>query len=212
MANLETIKVVDSWSITSVEIIAELKHNLNGLESGSIIKSQLRDLEWKIEKRILFYHVIEKQKKFPNEITTYIHSVFESAEKQIASTKDILEKEEENIFQYRLQALGHSSKPQKGEILIPVVTKRFPCPCCGYKTFQHEPNGTYDICPVCFWEDDQIQFNDPDYEGGANPMSLKSAQENFLEFGACDRKMLSNVRKPFANEQIDESWKPLGRV
>ncbi|WP_208025565.1 CPCC family cysteine-rich protein [Niastella caeni] len=34
---------------------------------------------------------------------------------------------------------------------------KFGCPCCGYKTFKHEPNGSYDICLVCYWENDPIQ-------------------------------------------------------
>lgn len=35
---------------------------------------------------------------------------------------------------------------------------RFPCPCCWYKTFDAEPDGSFDICPVCFWEDDNVQL------------------------------------------------------
>lgn len=34
------------------------------------------------------------------------------------------------------------------------------CPCCGYYTFDEKPSGTYDICEVCFWEDDPIQLDD----------------------------------------------------
>ncbi|WP_394347812.1 CPCC family cysteine-rich protein [Niastella caeni] len=54
-----------------------------------------------------------------------------------------------------------------------------------------------------------FKLDDPNYEGGANPMSLKQAQRNFIEFGACDREMLSNVRQPSKDEQRDENWKPL---
>jgi len=28
----------------------------------------------------------------------------------------------------------------------------YSCPCCGYLTLPER--GAYDICPVCFWEDD----------------------------------------------------------
>ncbi|SFB31147.1 CPCC family cysteine-rich protein [Clostridium frigidicarnis] len=59
-----------------------------------------------------------------------------------------------------------------------------PCPCCGYKTL--EDNSIYDICETCFWEDHIVQFNDPDYEGGANTTSLRQAQLHFIKFGACD--------------------------
>lgn len=67
-----------------------------------------------------------------------------------------------------------------------LATRKYTCPCCGYKTLDEEPPGTYDICAICFWEDDPIQFEDPDYEGGANRPSLKTAQKNVQLFGACD--------------------------
>jgi len=31
----------------------------------------------------------------------------------------------------------------------------YPCPCCGYLVFT-EPPGSYDICSICFWEDDPV--------------------------------------------------------
>lgn len=64
--------------------------------------------------------------------------------------------------------------------------KKYTCPCCRYKTLDEEPPGTYNICKVCFWEDDEIQFYNPDYEGGANRVSLNQGRKNFLEFGACE--------------------------
>ncbi len=90
-----------------------------------------------------------------------------------------------------------------------MVESKFPCPCCGYKTLIEPPNGSYTICEVCFWEDDPIQFSNPDYKGGANRVSLRQGQKNFIEFGACEREMLKNVRQPLKDEQHDESWKPL---
>lgn len=44
----------------------------------------------------------------------------------------------------------------------------YTCPWGGYQTITEEPPGTYDICRICYWEDDGGQFRDPDYEGGAN--------------------------------------------
>lgn len=89
------------------------------------------------------------------------------------------------------------------------VSKKYPCPCCGYKTLTEEACGSYDICPVCFWEDDPIQLDDMDYEGGANRVSLRQGQRNFLEYGACERKMIKHTRPPTSEEQRDEHWKPL---
>lgn len=78
------------------------------------------------------------------------------------------------------------------------------CPCCGYITVSEKRS--YDICPICFWEDDIVQFNDPDYEGGANGVSLRQAQINYTKFGACEKLFLKNVRRPSQDEQKDPNW------
>lgn len=77
---------------------------------------------------------------------------------------------------------------------------KYKCPCCGYYTLDERPNATYDICPVCFWEDDPIQLNDPTYWGGANRVCLLEARRNFIEFGACDMEAKPHVRCPEADE------------
>lgn len=87
--------------------------------------------------------------------------------------------------------------------------KRYTCPCCGYKTLTEEPPGTYEICTICFWEDDPVQFKDPDSKGGANTASLREAQKNFMEFGASIIKVLKYVRKPKSRDEKDENWKAL---
>lgn len=57
--------------------------------------------------------------------------------------------------------------------------KKYKCPCCGFYTLNEEPPGTYEICPICNWEDDIVQYNDPDYEGGANIISLNEFRKQF---------------------------------
>jgi hypothetical protein len=37
-------------------------------------------------------------------------------------------------------------------------------------------SGTYEICPVCGWEDDPVQYDDPAYADGANAISLADAR------------------------------------
>ncbi|MHC6202330.1 CPCC family cysteine-rich protein [Breznakiellaceae bacterium SP9] len=49
-----------------------------------------------------------------------------------------------------------------------------PCTCCGEKTLVHK---MHDICPICGWEDDSVQNNDLDYDGGANYISLNAAKK-----------------------------------
>lgn len=53
-----------------------------------------------------------------------------------------------------------------------------PCPCCGQSTI--EESGNYEICPVCGWEDDSVQADDPEFSGGANILSLKEVRKLFL--------------------------------
>lgn len=52
------------------------------------------------------------------------------------------------------------------------------CPVCGKYMFEDE--GSYDICPYCHWEDDDLQEDDPDYAGGANDLSLNQFKELYL--------------------------------
>ena len=59
----------------------------------------------------------------------------------------------------------------------------------------------YDICPVCFWENDPIQNEDENFAGGANRVSLKEARENYKIFGACRRDILHLVREPLEEEK-----------
>ena len=54
-----------------------------------------------------------------------------------------------------------------------------PCPCCG--GFRFSGVNSYEICPVCGWEDDRVQESDPNYRGGANACSLNEARIAFAE-------------------------------
>jgi len=80
--------------------------------------------------------------------------------------------------------------------------RKYKCICCGYYTLEEEPNGSFEICPVCFWEDDNVQNKNESYEGGANRISLKEARENFRKFGASAKKYIANVRKPLPDETL----------
>lgn len=76
----------------------------------------------------------------------------------------------------------------------------YPCPCCGFLTIGEQPPGTFEICPVCDWEDDNVQFEDPDYAGGANKVSLNQARRNFASLGAKSKEAVKFVRKPLPEE------------
>jgi len=74
------------------------------------------------------------------------------------------------------------------------------CPCCGNYTLEEEENNEWNICPVCFWENDKFQLENPDYAGGANKISLNESKENYKEFGACEIWAIKYVRPPNKDE------------
>jgi hypothetical protein len=73
----------------------------------------------------------------------------------------------------------------------------FPCPCCGSATLP-EPPGSNETCGVCGWEDDPVQLRFPLMAGGANRLSLYSAQRAFI-----GTRTIARDRDPF--------WRPLDR-
>ena len=55
------------------------------------------------------------------------------------------------------------------------MAEKHKCPVCG--KYQFEDWNDMDICEVCDWCNDGVQESEPDYEGGANRMSLNQARE-----------------------------------
>jgi hypothetical protein len=76
----------------------------------------------------------------------------------------------------------------------------FACPCCGYLTLGER--GAFEICSVCFWEDDGQDEHDADVvRGGPNGrLSLSDARRNFDLVGACEERHTAHVRAPETNE------------
>jgi hypothetical protein len=76
----------------------------------------------------------------------------------------------------------------------------YACPCCHFLTL--DERGGYDICPVCFWEDDGQDDHDADVvRGGPNgALSLRVARQNFKLIGASDTRSLPHVRAPRPSE------------
>lgn len=72
------------------------------------------------------------------------------------------------------------------------------CPCCGHATL--DERGGYDICRVCFWEDDGADNAEADRHSGPNHMTLTEGRINFLRTGASDARSLHHVRRPTAEE------------
>ena len=79
------------------------------------------------------------------------------------------------------------------------------CPCCGCKTLSERT--AFEICQVCFWEDDGQDDSDADeHHGGPNgSLSLREARVNYLRFGACEESMVGNVRPPRPHELPEQT-------
>ena len=90
---------------------------------------------------------------------------------------------------------------QKTIVREPRDDEAYACPCCGCLTLGER--GGYEICPVCFWEDDGQDDHNADLVlGGPNgSLSLTQARRNFQDFGACDLRYLKNVREPLPEER-----------
>jgi hypothetical protein len=82
----------------------------------------------------------------------------------------------------------------------------FPCPCCGYVVFA-EPPGSYNVCPVCDWEDDALQLEfATSLAGGANPSTLLDAQRDFATRAARLARKRPDARYPL---ERDPTWRPI---
>jgi hypothetical protein len=73
------------------------------------------------------------------------------------------------------------------------VTQDFTqCDCCDFFTILEGED--YEICPVCFWQQDAFGIREPDEKSGANHgLTLRAGRANFRAFGACEEKFKTNV-------------------
>jgi hypothetical protein len=89
------------------------------------------------------------------------------------------------------------------------VGRRYCCPCCGYPTLLERSK--YEICELCYWEDDgQDEEHADEVWGGPNhSYSLRDAQENFHRFWSmydpesdprtwCDSPLTVHAKKALA--------------
>lgn len=79
--------------------------------------------------------------------------------------------------------------------------RKYQCRCCGNYTLDKPPEGNYEICPVCFWEDNTMAYDEPDEECFCNHVSFNQARKNYKAFGACELDVKNHVRKPNSREK-----------
>ena len=83
--------------------------------------------------------------------------------------------------------------------------KSYPCPSCGFLTTEENSFGSYNICPICNWEDDQVQLANPTSGGGANKESLATYQEKIITKIGLDIKECKGYSR-------DKNWRPLSKI
>nr|WP_325217440.1 CPCC family cysteine-rich protein [uncultured Oscillibacter sp.] len=79
--------------------------------------------------------------------------------------------------------------------------EKFPCPCCGYKTFSapREDAPAY-ICPVCLWENDVFAPGEDQPSDENRGMTLAEGRKAFRRLGAVRKDLVQYARKPLPEE------------
>ena len=86
--------------------------------------------------------------------------------------------------------------------------KKYECPCCGQPVLRDREENS--ICPVCGWEDDWWDSNNPDALPSCNWLTLNQARKLFRETGVNILELNKLKRKGLFNYQsvveIDEKY------
>jgi hypothetical protein len=100
----------------------------------------------------------------------------------------------------RFRPIADISRQRHASAMTSSAGPPYPCPCCGNRTVGELAG--YEICPVCFWEDDGQGDHDADVvRGGPNrDLSLTVARENYKRISAADPRDLAHVRPPTEEE------------
>lgn len=112
------LTIIHSLNITGRGIYLELQHQESGLAKDTVLLSKLSEQtnkKWKIRARIIHFG---SEKKFEIETLEVNFLAFTSVEKRISSEKNILDRENKNIFWYSVIPINHDEKPIEGEKLL----------------------------------------------------------------------------------------------
>jgi hypothetical protein len=84
---------------------------------------------------------------------------------------------------------------------LPQPETTYHCPCCLYPTLPMR--GGFQVCPICYWEDDGQDDQDAGrVRGGPNGhLNLIEARANFAAFGACEKRFCDKIRVPTDEEK-----------
>ncbi len=101
-------------------------------------------------------------------------------------------------LEHRLERIGHPAAVEGTPELLKT------CACCQYRSLR-EPS--YEVCRVCFWEDDDTA--EVDLISVCNGLTLREARQNFERFGAVREDLVAHVlrdgRERFAHESRERT-------
>ena len=84
------------------------------------------------------------------------------------------------------------------------------CPVC--EKYYFNEMGDYDICSNCGWENDNVQYDDHDYWGGANDLSVNEAKVAY-EISLCEgQKNKLNILQKEHNDSITAIYSKYGDI
>lgn len=100
------------------------------------------------------------------------------------------------------RVLGKLTKKAQREIQAAEPERRYPCPCCGMRTFPvpREEAIAY-ICPVCYWENDVFDPGETAPSDENRGMTLLEGRENYRRYGAVRPDLVRCARPPRPEEQ-----------
>ncbi len=75
----------------------------------------------------------------------------------------------------------------------------------AFLTLEERSPSTYDMCPICFWEDGLVQFRDPTSCCGTNGVSFAEARENFESIGFLLPRRVWERPRPFSLQDLEDA-------
>ena len=81
----------------------------------------------------------------------------------------------------------------------------YACCCCGYHVLDDAPQ-SFDVCPVCYWQDAGFDWNMYWWNFAENGLSLEDGRRNFEETGVSNRTSTKCVRSPLPDELPRHDW------
>ncbi len=80
------------------------------------------------------------------------------------------------------------------------------CPICG--KYEFEDFSDFDACSVCGWKINIVQYDDPDFSNGVNPLSVN---EYKLEYDLLNKPSTAETVKAL-REEFNENFRAVRRI